>query len=120
MDAEMDLVYRVLDDQLVDVDGVRCGRVDDIEFEGEPGGRLVVTAILTGHGTWADRVPRRFRSLARRLFGEDVRGRTVRRVPWEDVEEVTARVALRRRASDMQLDVGEEAARRWIEKLPGA
>ena len=30
MDERYELVYRVLDDQIVDVDGRRCGRVDDI------------------------------------------------------------------------------------------
>jgi sporulation protein YlmC with PRC-barrel domain len=120
MDDRMDLVYRVLDDQLVDVDGIRCGRVDDIELEGEPGGPLAVAAILTGRGAWAARLPARLRGAARRLFGEDVRGRTVRRIPWSEVEAVTSRITLKGRAPDLRLDVGEEAARQWIEKLPGA
>ena len=119
MDARMDLGHRVLDDQLVDADGTRCGRVDDIELSGAPGEPLVLTGLLTGRGAYAARLPRRLRGLATRLFGADVRGRTVRRIPWEEVADVTVRVELRGRAADLGLD-GEEATRRWVEKLPGA
>jgi sporulation protein YlmC with PRC-barrel domain len=100
----MDAVYRLLDAQLVDVEGRRCGRVDDLELDGEP---LAVTAILSGRGTYADRLPPRLRRLALRVFGEDVRGRTVRRVPWEEVDEVTDHITLRRKAADLGLGEGD-------------
>jgi hypothetical protein len=48
----VDLVYRFLDDQLVDVDGRRCGRADDLEFDGDVGAPPRLYAILSGSGTW--------------------------------------------------------------------
>jgi hypothetical protein len=50
----MDLVYRVLDDQLVDVDGRRCGRVDDLEFDGSLGDPPRLHAILSDRGLGID------------------------------------------------------------------
>src|SRR5258705_7830443 len=85
---QIDLVYRVLDEQLVDVDGRRCGRVDDLEFEGDVGAPPRLYAILSGSGTWHRRVPRRLRPLAARVFGRGVVGRDVIRVPWEQVDDV--------------------------------
>jgi hypothetical protein len=83
MSAErMDLVYRVLDDQLVDVDGRRCGRVDDLEFDGGVGATPRLHAILSGSGTWHRRMPRRLRKIGARLFGVGVSGDDVIRVPW--------------------------------------
>ena len=64
----MDLVYRILDDQLVDVDGRRCGRVDDLEFDGGPGEQLLLHAILSGSGTWHRRMPRALRTRSGRAF----------------------------------------------------
>jgi hypothetical protein len=103
MDGRMDAGYRMLDDQLVDVEGRRCGRVDDLEFEGAPGEPLVLTGILTGRGAYHRRLPRRLQRIGRRIFGDDVRGPTVRRVPWEEVEDVTVRVELRKKAADLGL-----------------
>lgn len=116
MDERFDLVYRLLDDQLVDVDGRRCGRVDDVELTGAAGEPLVVTGLLTGRGAYAARLPARWRRLARALFGRDVRGSTVRRVPRTDVNDVGVTVALRRRAADLGLD-GDE----WhpLDRVPG-
>ena len=56
----MDAVYRILDDQLVDVDGRRCGRVDDLEFDGGLGEPPRLYAILSGSGTWHRRLPRAY------------------------------------------------------------
>ena len=74
MDERFDLVYRLLDDQIVDVDGRRCGRVDDVELMGGPGEALELGGLLTGRGAYADRMPARLRGLARRVFGKDIRG----------------------------------------------
>ena len=70
----MDLVYRLLDEQLVDVDGRRCGRVDDLEFDGGPGEEPRLSAILTGSGAWHRRMPRPLRTTAERIFGAGVFG----------------------------------------------
>jgi sporulation protein YlmC with PRC-barrel domain len=119
MDERFDLVYRVLDDQLVDVDGRRCGRVDDIELIGAPGRPLELSGLLTGRGAYAPRLPRRLRGLARRIFGDDFRGATVHRVPWSDVEDVGATVRLLGRAEDLGLARDDRALQRPFERMPG-
>jgi sporulation protein YlmC with PRC-barrel domain len=120
MDERMDLAYRVLDDQLVDADGRRCGRVDDLEFTGGPGDELYLSAILAGRGVWPARLPRPLRRLGARWLGPLVWGSTARRVPWEEVEEVTARVVLRGRAEDLGLAGGDLELAPIVGKLPGA
>lgn len=116
----MDLVYRVLDDQLVDVDGRRCGRVDDLEFDGGLGEPPRLSAILSGRGTWWRRLPRRLRAVGERVFGPGVLGRDVARVPWEEVEDVEVVVKLRAKASDLGLARGDDQMRRRLEVLPKA
>lgn len=114
----MDLVYRVLDDQLVDVDGRRCGRVDDLEFEGGLGERPRLHAILSGSGSWHRRFPRRLRSIGARIFGTGVLGYDVIRVPWRQVEDVGSVVRLRAKASELGLAQGDDRNALFVSKLP--
>ena len=114
----MDLVYRVLDDQLVDVDGRRCGRVDDVEFDGEAGGPAYVSSILSGRGSWARRLPRRLRRLGERVFGTPVMGDNLIRVPWSEVEDIGAAISLRAPARELGLAQGDERPARTIARLP--
>jgi sporulation protein YlmC with PRC-barrel domain len=114
----MDLVYRVLDDQLVDVDGRRCGRVDDLEFEGDLGTPPRLHAILSGSGTWHKRLPRRLRGIGARVFGAGVVGDDVIRVPWEQVEEIASVVKLRAKASELGLAQGDDRDALFVAKFP--
>jgi sporulation protein YlmC with PRC-barrel domain len=119
MEAEsMDLVYRVLDEQLLDVDGRRCGRVDDLEFEGDLGDPPCLHAILSGSGTWHRRLPRPLRALGQRIFGTGVSGRDVIRVPWEEVEDVSSVIRLKAKARELALGQGDERAASLVAKLP--
>lgn len=121
MAEQMDLVYRVLDDQLVDVEGRRCGRVDDLEFNGEVGGpppRLMW--ILAGRGQWYKRLPRPLRSLGARVFGTGVVGEDVIRVPWEEVDEVGTAIKLRAKARDLGLARGDDRLAYYVGKLPNS
>jgi len=119
MEDRLDVAYRVLDAQLVDVDGRRCGRVDDIEFAGTIGEALYISALLTGHGVYPSRMPRRLQALGRRLFGPGVLGRTILRVPWTAVEDVQAAVHLREPAAELALATTDLALQRWVERIPG-
>ena len=114
----MDAVYRLLDDQLVDVDGRRCGRVDDLEFEGGLGEPPRLYAILSGSGTWHRRLPRPLRALGKRVFGEGVLGKDVIRVPWEQVDEVKSVVKLKGKARELALGQGDARQAKQIEILP--
>ncbi|MDX6633213.1 MAG: hypothetical protein QOG09_1615 [Solirubrobacterales bacterium] len=112
---EFDVVYRLLDDDLVDSEGRRCGRVDDIELEGGVGQDTHLSAILSGPGAWRQRFPRRMRRLAARVFSEEMV-----RVPWGEVKEIDVAVHLKRRASDLGLGHGDDVAGAFIAKIPGA
>ena len=110
---EIDLGLGILDHQLVDVEGRRCGKVDDLELEGVAEGRPAVAAMLVGPSAWRGRG--RLGQLAARI----ARGRLVR-VPWEEVAEVEASVKLRGRASELRLGRGDDRARRLVDWIPGA
>jgi hypothetical protein len=116
--SRMDLVYRVLDEQLVDVDGRRCGRVDDLEFAGGVGETPRLRAILSGSGTWHRRLPRPLRSAGARLFGQGVLGADVIQVAWDQVDEIASVVRLRGKAREFGLGRGDERDAVLIAKLP--
>jgi hypothetical protein len=118
--GRMDLVYRVLDDQLVDVDGRRCGRADDLEFAGGLGAPPRLNAIMSGSGVWHRRLPRRLRPLGRRIFGSGVVGHDVIRVPWDRVDRIDTVIALKAKARDLGLGQGDDRMSKRMEKLPEA
>jgi sporulation protein YlmC with PRC-barrel domain len=95
MSEQIDLGLRLLDHQVLDCDGRRCGKVDDLAIEG--GAREVpeVVALFVG---------RRKRV----------------RIPWAEVAEVNSGVELRRTAPEYGLGRGDDRLRPWIERLPGA
>jgi sporulation protein YlmC with PRC-barrel domain len=111
--TEIDLGLGILDHQLIDSDGHRCGKVDDLELEGVRDGRPVVSAIVTGPSAW------RGRGAIGRLVARVARGRGVN-VPWKDVARVGPAIELKRRAAELGLARGDERAREWVEKLPGS
>ena len=84
---------------------------------GEP---LHVAALLTGHGVYPSRLPRRLQRLGRRLFGPGILGRTIMRVPWTAVEDVEVTVRLREPAAEIGLAAIDRERQRWVRRLPGA
>jgi hypothetical protein len=111
--TEIDLGLGVLDHQLMDSEGRRCGNVDDLELDGLATGEPRVVAILTGPPAW------RGRGLFGRLAASVARGRLVR-LPWEEVAEIKSCVQLRKTAKELRLGRGDDRARGWIEKIPGS
>jgi hypothetical protein len=112
------LEKEILDHQLIDRDGRRCGNVDDLELAGEPGGELAVVAILSGPGLFRYRLPRAARPLAWLL--ERAFGTGVTRLEWRQVAGHDGAIALRGHATDYGLAAGDDAAGRWIARLPGS
>jgi sporulation protein YlmC with PRC-barrel domain len=110
---ELDLGLDILDHQLVDCEGRRCGNVDDLEVEGLRGGGPRVRAILVGPPVWKGR------GWLGRLAAFITPGRTVR-VPWEEVERIDAAVHLRKTARELRLGRGDDRARKWVEWIPGS
>jgi hypothetical protein len=109
----IDLGLGILDHQLIDSDGRRCGKVDDLELEGVSEGKPRVSAILTGPPAWRGRG--RMGAALSRLFS-----RPVVKVSWDEVARVDSAVRLRKPASELRLARGDRRAEPWIEKLPGA
>jgi hypothetical protein len=114
----MDLAYRILDDQLVDVDGRRCGRADDIEFDGGLGEPPRLVAIISGSGSWHRRFPRRLRGIGARVFGSGVSGDDVIRVPWDQIDEIGAVLTLKAKARELGLAQGDYREGRRLAHWP--
>jgi sporulation protein YlmC with PRC-barrel domain len=112
---ELLVASRLLDLQIVDVNGRRCGRVDDVELSGDP---PRVTAVLTGEGLYHRRLPGRLSRLAARMSGEETWGSNCVRVPWQRIEEVGSAVVLNCPAEDAGLGFGDDPARWGVSRLP--
>jgi sporulation protein YlmC with PRC-barrel domain len=111
--SELDLALGLLDHQIVDSEGRRCGKVDDLEIEGGPGETPAVRAILVGPGAWTGRG--RLGRLAAKLGGGGLT-----RIPWEAVGDVKSAVELTKTAADLGLGRGDERAARWLGRVPGS
>jgi sporulation protein YlmC with PRC-barrel domain len=114
LSEEIDIGLAVLDHQLMDSEGRRCGNVDDLAIEGDPGAEAQVVAILAGPDVWRGRAGW-LGSLAARIGGG---GRT--RIPWLEVAKVESHVTLKKKAADYGLGRGDDRARPWIERIPGS
>jgi sporulation protein YlmC with PRC-barrel domain len=115
----------LLDRQLLDRSGRRCGKVDDVEL-GKPDehGRLHVTAILTGPGALLARTGRQrlgawLRDHAARTFPSD-RDDPVR-VPFARVAQIGSHVTLSLEADELATFAGERWARdHVVAHIPGS
>jgi sporulation protein YlmC with PRC-barrel domain len=110
--AEVDIALGILDHQLVDGDGINCGKVDDLELTGLDGDSPEVVEILVGGNAWRSRG--RLGRLAAHFAGDAVH------VPWSEVESVSSVVKLKRSAAELRLDRGDRRWARLVGKLPGS
>jgi sporulation protein YlmC with PRC-barrel domain len=110
----VDIGLQVLDRQLLDKNGRRCGNVDDLAIEGGVGEVPEVVAILVGPGYWAQRA-----GLIGKLAGWIGGGRRVR-VDWSEVQEINSAVELKRSATELGLGRGDDRLRPYLDKIPGA
>jgi sporulation protein YlmC with PRC-barrel domain len=109
----LSLLREVLDHEIVDVEGVSCGMVDDIELGDVSREGPVVRALLVGPGAWGPRMPALLQVIADQLFG-----RKIVRVPWEEVEAVTETIKLKSTAGALGLGRVDRKASRWLSPLP--
>jgi sporulation protein YlmC with PRC-barrel domain len=114
-EGDIYVVNQLLDEQIVDSEGRRCGRVDDIELRGNP---PRITALLVGSGLYPRRLPRRLRGPARRIFGPEVWGKNAVRIPWEEVDGFEQMVKLRGKAEEAGLGEGDDPERWIVRRLP--
>jgi sporulation protein YlmC with PRC-barrel domain len=110
--VEVDIALGILDHQLVDSNGVNCGKVDDLELTGLDSGSPEVTEILVGGNAWRSRGL--LGRLAARFAGDAVH------VPWSEVESVSSVVKLKRPASELRLNRGDARWARLVGKVPGS
>jgi hypothetical protein len=111
---EIEIGLRVLDRQLLDKDGRRCGNVDDLAIEGGAGEVPEVTHLLVGPGYWPQRAGR-----IGRLAGWIGGGRRAR-VAWSDVAELDSGVELSKTAHELGLGRGDDRLRPYVDRIPGA
>ncbi|HEY8843801.1 MAG TPA: hypothetical protein VIM23_07845 [Gaiellaceae bacterium] len=110
--VEVDIALGILDHQLVDPDGINCGKVDDLELSRLDSGSPEVVEILVGGNAWSSRGL--LGRLAARLAGDAVH------VPWSEVESVSEVVKLKRPAAELRLNRGDERWGRLVGKVPGS
>jgi sporulation protein YlmC with PRC-barrel domain len=110
--VEVDIALAILDHQLVDADGLNCGKVDDLEIGGLDGSSPEVVEILVGGSAW------RSRGLLGRLAAR-VSGNAVH-VPWREVDSISSVVKLKRSARDLRLNRGDERWAALVGRVPGA
>jgi hypothetical protein len=111
---EIDIGLQVLDRQLLDKNGRRCGNVDDLAIEGGVDEVPEVVAILVGPGYWPHRA-----GLIGRLAGWIGGGRRVR-VDWSVVGRIDSAVELTREATELGLGRGDDRLRPYLDRIPGA
>jgi hypothetical protein len=119
----MNIEHDLLNLGLVDADGERCGRVDDVLVEDGFDRPARVTAILSGNGAMSRLIGRRALRVSvflHRLLGLEPPIEPVE-VPWGQVRRVGHDVRLRSRAGDLKLEqLNWAVARRFIGRIPGA
>ena len=109
----LDMVRQVLDRQVVDVNRIYCGKVDNIviDLEGKPR----ITGILIGNGPASDRLPEFARWLSQKLFG-----RHQTKIAWEEILVIKDVVKLASEAKTYGIDEREGWAFDLVSKFPGA
>ena len=119
----MKIVRTVLNQGLLDSEGTRCGRVDDIAVEDTFARPARVIALISGPGAKTAHSPRWARAVSRavhRLLGMGGRFEPAV-IPWEEVEHIGTHVELSTTAKDLALDrLNRAVARRYIRWIPGA
>ena len=113
----LDAALHLLDHQMIDRHGRRCGNVDDLELDWQADGSLVVTHLLAGPGVLAERMG--WRRLGR-WWRHATDAEDAIRIPVRDVAEIGADVVLAADAADLATEHTERWAReRVVAHIPG-
>lgn len=96
----------LLDAQLQTADGIRIGRIADIEAQWQNDGALILMYLLTGPQALAGRVAPQLVPLARLIFHD----RFERRIPMNEVTETGPTIWLRGNASEYPIGQSD----RWL------
>lgn len=112
----------VLDKGLLDRDGRRCGKVDDLLLELEPDGELRVVGVVSGPLAFAQTLGPLWRAVSRavhRLLG--VANPRPVEIPWTSVDAVdfVVRLSVSRREAGLE-ELADAVRRRIVSRIPGA
>jgi sporulation protein YlmC with PRC-barrel domain len=111
--TQVNLGLRLLDDQLLDADEHRCGRVDDIQLKGAPGYRTEVSALLVGPGSWTGRLRKPAAYLVEGLAPD-----YMHLIPWSEVTRVGTSVGLAHTARELGLEMKDGRNVQWVGSPP--
>jgi sporulation protein YlmC with PRC-barrel domain len=110
---EIRLGAQILDREVIDSEFFPCGKIDDVEFEGEPGKPLKITTIILGCGAWSKRLPASLQLLVQKSFGsKEIR------FPWEQIKGIGSHIQLRSNVYDLKLDLPDLTIAPKFRKLP--
>src|SRR3954452_20579720 len=113
----IDLGFMLLDRQLVDSGDRRCGKVDDMEIEGEPGEAAKGVGIVSGpEGLRGGQQGPMGWLLARLFAGKD----DTALVHLDTIDEIGPTIKLKLPAAELGLSVGDERVAEFIRRIPGS
>jgi hypothetical protein len=110
----MDLIREVLDNQLVDRNQQRLGKIDSIVAEFRPGRPPLLKYIETGWAAKGTRIHRRLGEWMRR------RGSRPYRIDWTAIRDVGVDVEVALEAKETPLLRTENRLRRVLTRIPGS
>ena len=110
----MDLIREVLDNQLVDRNQRRLGKIDGIVAEFREGRPPLLKCIETGWAAKARRIHPRLGEWMRR------RGATSYRIDWKAIRDVGVDVEVALEAKETPLLRMEKRLRRLLTRIPGS
>jgi sporulation protein YlmC with PRC-barrel domain len=116
----MRLASDVLDKEILDADGLKAGKVDDIVLELRDGEPPLVRAIVTGQGLGqiGGAISAASAWLGRVLLGPEL-GDAAVEIGWQHITriDVTVHIDLKREQAGLQR-VDEAVWERWVKHLP--
>jgi hypothetical protein len=114
---QIDLGFMVMDRQLIDSEGRRCGKVDDLELEGAPGEEVKVVAIVSGPEAWRAGKHGPIGWITARLFGGSD---ATALVHLDTIDELGPVIKLKLPAAELQLGQGDDRAAEFVRRIPGS
>jgi sporulation protein YlmC with PRC-barrel domain len=121
--AFLDAALQLLDRQVIDVDGLMAGKVDDLEleFSGEPHAPPRVTAILLGPGALASRIGGRLGTSIAAVYGRVAEEPHPNEISFGVVKRIDNHVELVLPRAELGIMGLEEWVwTRFISKIPGS
>lgn len=113
----VDLGFVLMDRQLIDADGRRCGKVDDLDLDGGPGEEATVVAVVSGPEAWRAGKHGPIGWIAASLFG----GRDDTAViPLAAIDELGPTIKLKSTAAGLGLGHGDDRAAEFVRRIPGS